>query len=346
MTEGRVQWYRQFSNEEMKPFPDIENEIIEDAYQKREKKIELDDYIIELDDGMQISKENSVKKISIKRLTNIESYQHLRPERFFSNEIQASPENVKTYGEHDLGSIFIRRWLYRNNLAYYDLITNQSIASNVLAMATCGILTEGIQLGKEIETKWICNYLENVIGKSSIEILQCCVHLYTRESFLYKLVNKTLREEDTTKIDTLAPFCALLAAYLRKCCVYDDAHVHSLISTNDNSYFDVVYRGANLTVEMIEAYRKGVGKSFVWNSFTSTSKNRQKAELYGNTLFVIHIDIIPSIGFQSFADIQPYSQFPIEEEVLLAAGGYIKIYSINEQPDGKYVIVFRTVVPT
>jgi hypothetical protein len=150
------------------------------------------------------------------------------------------------------------------------------------------------------------------------------------------------------KINTLAPYCALLAAYIRTCCAYDEhsnridsSRIYSLVSSSDNSTFEVVYPCANLTVEMIELYRSRIGHRFSWNAFTSTSKCREKAEVYGNTLFVIDIFIISSIGFQSFADIQLYSQFPVEEEVLLISGFNFRINSVNTQSDGKYIIILR-----
>jgi hypothetical protein len=51
-------------------------------------------------------------------------------------------------------------------------------------------------------------------GKELKEIQRCCVFLYTTESFLYQLVNSTLRTDDCSKIDTLGAYCYLLWYYL------------------------------------------------------------------------------------------------------------------------------------
>jgi hypothetical protein len=60
----------------------------------------------------------------------------------------------------------------------------------------------------------LANRLESVKNKSEKEILECAVYIYTMETFLYTLINASLRNEDWSKIDTLGPFCFLLQCYL------------------------------------------------------------------------------------------------------------------------------------
>jgi hypothetical protein len=53
--------------------------------------------------------------------------------------------------------------------------------------------------------------------EASTEIGQMCFYLYTRESFLYKLINCVLREpymRTDAQLKTLGPFCYLLYRYL------------------------------------------------------------------------------------------------------------------------------------
>ncbi|CAF1110188.1 unnamed protein product [Didymodactylos carnosus] len=339
---GRIQWYRRetsnYKREAWTPYSDIENDIIEDAHMKHGSQVELDDYSIELKRAIQISKEDKSNETAIKRLTNIPHCQQLRQERFFSSEPMTI--NVKTFSEQGYGSKFIRQWLYINNIAFYDLITNESIAGRVAQVAVWGILTEAAKLGRRIEARWMCNSLENAIGKSTTEIGQCCVHLYTRDSFLYRLVNRTLLDGgNRTKRDTLAPYCALLAAYLRRCCLIKDTIFSQLNDTSSSSSSSVVvYRGADLSPEQTEAYKNGIGKRFSWPSFSSTSKRREAAELFGNTLFVINLKSISIKTNDCMADIQQYSQFPEEEETLLAAGINFKIWSAEHNLNGKFII--------
>ncbi|CAF4740288.1 unnamed protein product, partial [Rotaria sp. Silwood2] len=73
------------------------------------------------------------------------------------------------------------------------------------------------------------------------EIALRCLFLYTRECFLYKLLNK---EEDLSKVDTLGPFCDFLW--------------NSLSSENLKSKYqftDLVYRSASLELDEIHAYK-------------------------------------------------------------------------------------------
>ncbi len=44
--------------------------------------------------------------------------------------------------------------------------------------------------------------------------------------------------------------------------------------------FQMVYRGATLTSDMIEEYKAMIGKVITWLPFISTSKDRQEAELF------------------------------------------------------------------
>ncbi|CAF1562563.1 unnamed protein product, partial [Didymodactylos carnosus] len=62
---------------------------------------------------------------------------------------------------------------------------------------------------------------------------------------------------------------------------------------------------------MIKPYQESIGQCRAWNGPTSTSKNRQKAETLGNTLFIIDATDFGGI------EISTYSDFPHEEEVLL-----------------------------
>ncbi|CAF1561374.1 unnamed protein product, partial [Didymodactylos carnosus] len=50
-----------------------------------------------------------------------------------------------------------------------------------------------------------------------------------------------------------------------------------------------IYRGCKLTEELIEEYTQNVGKLIQWLAFTSTTKDRKVAEVYGNTLFIINL---------------------------------------------------------
>lgn len=60
----------------------------------------------------------------------------------------------------------------------------------------------------------LTNRLQEVKTKSQQEILERVVYIYTLDTFLYPLINASLRNEDWSKIDTLGPFCFLLQYYM------------------------------------------------------------------------------------------------------------------------------------
>lgn len=163
--------------------------------------------------------------------------------------------------------------------------------------------------------------LRTCIGQA--DSLKCAARLYSLETFLYKLVNSTLRNNDRSKANTLGPFCYLLQLY----------------SQSTEHLFDMIlYRGMSLTDEMIEDYKKAVGTKIQWLAFTSTSKVRAVAELYGNTLFIIRLVPIVPIG----ANLSSVSYFPAELEVLLPAGQVFLVEKMNVDPNnGKYCIYMR-----
>lgn len=48
-------------------------------------------------------------------------------------------------------------------------------------------------VGKQCESKRLAGQLSQMKEKSKAEIDQCCIRLYTMESFLYKLLDHTMR---------------------------------------------------------------------------------------------------------------------------------------------------------
>lgn len=157
--------------------------------------------------------------------------------------------------------------------------------------------------------------------KSREELARCATRLYSAESFLYKLVNSTLRSNDMSKVDTLGPFCCLLYQ-----------HLSDNRSRNDHT----LYRGVTLTEEMIEEYKQNIGEEIRWSAFTSTTKDCQVAEQFGNTLFII---AVKSSDYNWLSDISHLSNYPYEQEVLLDTQRRFKVDKIEHDPtNGKYLI--------
>jgi hypothetical protein len=88
-----------------------------------------------------------------------------------------------------------------------------------------------------------------------------------------------------------------------------------------------------LNPDQIKLYQQVRGIFQQWDSFISTTKNRNMANIYGNTLFIITING----NYVSGLDISSFSNFPQEEEVLIRPGRTFSIDEIEfDAIDSKY----------
>ncbi|CAF1218558.1 unnamed protein product [Rotaria sordida] len=198
---------------------------------------------------------------------------------------------------------------HRYQMNEFDEVIEKLDIDNELQSLAMALEREGLKLGKRTEAKILINDLHILRGTTPDKMGQGCLRLYSMQTFLYPELNQFLREGDRTKIETYKPFVRLLCYYFNHS---SSIEVHSI----------EVYRGMNLSLSMINAYRKATesGTSFRWAGFSSTSKNREFAEDFNtNTLFIMQLKKIYSKEKKAI-DISIYSQFPEEEEVLLKAG--------------------------
>jgi Leucine-rich repeat (LRR) protein len=231
------------------------------------------------------------------------------------------------------GDGFIKQWKDKQpqNISYRAIVKK----------AANGIITEGNQLNKSLEAQEIAKQLLDYKGNHQddkvdevhkdveddehdkdhkMDIHRCVINICTMQSFLYELVNKTLRKNDETKIDTLGPYCYLL--------------YYSWYMLDDN-IITVVYRGAKLSQSMIEHYKNAIGEKKCWFGFTSTSQDRNITDNYGNAFFII------DMSFCSGLDVSKYSEYPAEQEVLLPPGTKFEIEKVeyDHQQEKHYIYI-------
>lgn len=286
------------------PFGDIDNELIEEAFSQNKKELQLDHFLIDLKKFIQIDKEDSTKQKTIERRIVRRNEAPLRSERFYTSEKLVQPLNENATND----SRFINECRKR----YHTMPTDQ-----LLENAAEGIIKEGIALGSQVEAEWIAEQLRSVKGKPKAERESCIIYIYTFESFLYRLVNRTLRENDHSKLDTLGAFCQIL--FQTDCSP----------TTEKVGYSEILYRGTQLDKKMIESYKQSIGKIKTWDAFTSTSKNRKQAEAYGNVLFIINRDQSTRYRYSGM-DISAISYYPLEEEVLIRAARNFRVEKVEE----------------
>jgi hypothetical protein len=166
----------------------------------------------------------------------------------------------------------------------------------------------------------IRNFAENYQAEDSI-------HWYTKESFVYRCVNQTLRSGDIDKCHSLRFYIADLSAQLHalKC---------QQQKTMETAGITVLYRGTRLSDEELNILQSLVGRVVAVKYFMSTSRNKDIALTYASpsdgqaensrpVLLEIHVDLSsPAI---IAADITRMSNFNEEYEVLFHIGSTFRV---------------------
>jgi hypothetical protein len=331
-----------------------------------QSEIEVNDYVIDFRNMTQYNKSDPNKQYQICRHIPNDSAETMCQSKGITSSIHryscrtridtdrfmAPPElHNKSFGDWSiLQCPIVEKWIKQN--PHYEFNSNDTIEQ-----IASGIEKEGSQwkpdkdktkeesqkeqdqakeeFQKEQDqakkdAKIFADRLRKMENKPLHEVMYCCVSLYTEPSFLYKLVNRVLREwgirpkEDEKKVSTLGPYCCMLRNFLHE---------------DNDKIFYTVYRGAILKPEHVKEYKKSKRQIKTWLGFSSTSQNKEVAKLFGNTLFVIEFknDAAPCYPGR---DISEESEFPHEEEVLLYPGVDFRIDDVKEINQGelKYII--------
>ncbi|CAF3660015.1 unnamed protein product [Rotaria sp. Silwood1] len=310
--------------------------MIENAYNSHQSTVIIDnDYVVDFENMIQFNVHDRNQQAEVKRCTSkdvenevIESTRYLYPfDTILENTVK---DNGLVYGCE-----FVFRWIRDCNNENANPRTR-----DIFPLLVHGIETEA-HIAKESKNtlKDIINQLEQTRHRyrDANEDLrmkflrQCCAKIYTGEFFLYKVLNKTLRKNDFSKLHTLGPYCFLLYNYI-------GSHVNNAWLSRYKRRFRhikmaslVVYRCDFASEQTINEYKKAVGqtnKYFKWTTFVSTSKQRNQAEKFrNNTLYIIKL-IQADINDQ-YSDLTEISYYPREQEVMLAPGVRFKVQGVS-----------------
>ena len=152
---------------------------------------------------------------------------------------------------------------------------------------------------------------------------------YTRECFLYEMINKALRRTDPVALYKLRYFIR---------------HLHGQIAWTAklNGVLEktlAVYRGQGIRTNEFNRLKKGVGGLLSFNSFLSTSISREvglyyaeKAKLMSDEVSVLFsMEIDPKLRKCPFTYLGEQSYYRDgEEEVLFTAGTVFRIQSVDQ----------------
>ena len=146
------------------------------------------------------------------------------------------------------------------------------------------------------------------------------IHWYTRNSFVHKIVNRTLRSFDSVKRRAIA-------FYIEDLCL----QLHQLHRTTPWSAITTVYHGLVMTQADINRIQSTtIGSLISVNGFLSTSRNKAIALAFAakkqnaltqplnHVLLEIQIDVENTSTV--FADVALFSAFPEENEILFTLG--------------------------
>ena len=150
---------------------------------------------------------------------------------------------------------------------------------------------------------------------------------YTRESFVYHLVNQALRRQNIHQVFLFRSFIRDLGKQLRVC------RSHSPVQ---------VYRAQRMCKEEIAVLQKSVGQYISMNSFFSTSEDEKRSrtflklnfcsQQYEQVLFEIRADPEAGNG-QVFSHISAHSFYPAEQEVIIMIGSIFQIVQMKRDED-------------
>lgn len=162
------------------------------------------------------------------------------------------------------------------------------------------------------------------------------IYWYTRDSFVYKLINKALRTEDIQALYTYR-------YYIVDLCVRLAENVNAIRDESMATTELTLYRGMIQSPEEIQRLRVSVGQLISINSFFSATRNREVAEAYAGVgsrklasddlqSVIFEINVTVQGNNTRFADISPYSSFQDEQEVLFDFSTVFEIQSMKFDP--------------
>ncbi|CAF2911888.1 unnamed protein product, partial [Rotaria sp. Silwood2] len=157
---------------------------------------------------------------------------------------------------------------------------------------------------------------------------------YSEDSFAYRLLNRAFRTRNIDFICKFRYFIILLYTQLRK-----------LSQEEHKENYPTLYRGQKMNKTDLEKFQSNVGHLISWNSFLSTSRNRNVAEMFSGgsetdfgVIFEINMQNATHDTWKPFADISVFSSISDEQEVLFFIGTVFLVESVEEQQNSVWII--------
>ena len=164
---------------------------------------------------------------------------------------------------------------------------------------------------------------------------------YTRETFLYRLLNQALRTEN---VDNIFPFRIIITDLMQRIACLSQSSTYPTPTLT-------VYRGQRMTVTEIDKLLNNINGLISMNSFVSTTLIEAKAHDFSHkykpgqqektvpVVFKLTLDVALAQAINKpFADISKESRYAAEAEVLLSIGTTFRIQSIESSTTGTWYV--------
>ncbi|CAM4835843.1 unnamed protein product [Rotaria magnacalcarata] len=173
---------------------------------------------------------------------------------------------------------------------------------------------------------------------------QNAIWWYTRDGFLFRLLNRTFRQENIQMIIYLHFF--LFDLHQQLTVTYQ--------SSNPRTGIEKYFRGQTMELEEIKKLEKNIftHRSVTLNSFLSTTKDYGMALVYAGSGSYEKDDELQSVVFTiniarsninskdtEYADVEHLSYFPSEKETLFAVGSLFEIDTIEYNQNEKIWLI-------
>jgi hypothetical protein len=210
-----------------------------------------------------------------------------------------------------------------------DFLSENPPPGEIAVLVGEGIRREGLRCltgGHEVEEGRLLS--EEVIQCDTMEsLLRVCPQLYTRNTFLYRRLNKFLRDGPQSDHET-GRNLGLYIGLLRECfCVPGGLNPLSW------EYPGVLYRGADFDVDIVADYGRRTDELIRWQGFTSSSGEQGVALGFpGNVLFELFVQ-------KSVASLSAVSAFTQEREFILSPYQWFSLDGIRWDSDcGRWIV--------
>ena len=158
---------------------------------------------------------------------------------------------------------------------------------------------------------------------------------YSKETFVYSLLNKALREQDTKIIVKMAFFIRDLLDEINK--KYVEIEQPTKIT---------VYRGQGMLENEFEDIKKNEGALLSFNNFLSTTTDRDVAQMFSVSSrddsdmigILFQMEVNSSVPDISYACLKDMSNFEDEDEILFSMSTIFRIEKLNQIEDRLWII--------